>query len=334
MGLRKQIKRLYQYMYGVSEKNIDFMISELIRKKFILQHKIENSRTMMLYLSKYPRAQFNTNKDVKDQQVLCFSKNKLYRHIFIVDYIIQNVVPMMENDNLKLTPDSLKSYLESKGSNLLLSCSQYDAPLFYKSFSDAFNRVGITLDKDTFQRDYKISLYDKQYFLVTHQRKGESIAPCDIKLERQKEMAKCRTDNERNKQFFNLSNFSGQGFYFTGYNSNTKTVKIAYFDHMNTIQTKKLWTNVAYTFCMIQRYADIMDVKIHAELFVWDECRKKQLEEDFAKQAYDFYNQEWSGQNKVNKIFQDIGILPAYRQNFKLDITVNNIYEKYNINLN
>lgn len=59
MLLRKQIKRLYHLLTGFPETTAEFAIAELINSGFLLQKQIcKDSRTQMLYLSKYPRSKF------------------------------------------------------------------------------------------------------------------------------------------------------------------------------------------------------------------------------------------------------------------------------------
>lgn len=330
MILRKQLIQIYHVMYNVDKKKIEFMIAELISKNFLLQKKIESSsKTKMLYLSKWPRSQFNQNKDCKDMEILTFSKNKMLRHIFTLDFILQTIMPILKTYNSVVTTEQLMEYMDTIGTNLLLKSSPNDNPEFYKKFETNCSFFNINLS-DEFYRDYKISLYDKQYFKISHSKEKQMPKPCEEKNTRLADMAKCKTDIERNKQFYSLNNFSGNNFVYTGYDQNINTFYIAFFDHMNSIQTKKLWTNICFIYCMFQRYMDI-NFKLHTDLFVWDSDRKVQLQKDFEKQAYDFYNQEWSGETKVNKIMQDIGILPSHRENFTMDIKVNSIYENYNI---
>ena len=65
--LRKQIRKLFHILSGRSEKDIEFDIAELILTGFLLQKTInKDTRTQMLYLSKYPKSQFLnvTSRDV------------------------------------------------------------------------------------------------------------------------------------------------------------------------------------------------------------------------------------------------------------------------------
>lgn len=336
MALRKQIIQIYHLLYGTDSKKVEFMISELIKRGFILQHKISNSKTMMLYLSKWPRSQFNLHKETKNMEVLTFSKNKMYKHIFVLDYIIQTVIPLMQKSGYSMSADGLNDFIINNTPNLLLSCSQYQNPIFYKRFKDNCEYFNIDLDEE-FNRDYKIARYDKQYFKFTHSKNAEPLAPCKEKQELITDMDKCKTEIQKNRLYFSLNNFSAQHFILTGmYHGDMNYFSIAYFDFMNTLQTQKFWRNLGYIYNMLKRYTNLKDIKLSVDLWVYDNDRKGHLENDFYNQkAYDFYKQEYSTEkNKAFKILKDVGTLDSDLDNLKVNFTINDIYEKYNINLN
>ena len=126
--LRKQIKRLYHLIYGVDEITIDFMIADLIRNGFLINRKITHStRASMLYLSKWPRAQYIEGKSSGDIPSLCFSQAKLTSQIFKIDYILDVLIPKMpitkgpESSHATHLIDSLRSSIS------LVSCLQIAA---------------------------------------------------------------------------------------------------------------------------------------------------------------------------------------------------------------
>lgn len=82
---------------------------------------------------------------------------------------------------------------------------------------------------------------------------------------------------------------------------------------------------------MMQRYTNNNDVSIHTDIVVWDDLRKKHLQEEELKKAYDFYRQEWVDENKAYSILKNIGILPSNWDNITTSYIVDNLYERYNI---
>jgi len=334
MGLRKQIKKLYHILTGTDETDIDFMIAELIQKGFLINHKISSTRTTMLYLTKWPRSQFEADKESRNVQALTFSMNKILKHIFTVDYMIEKVIPDMKNQDFEISIQNIRLYFEWIGTNLLLSCSQYDNALFYNRFLLACNSVERILSYD-FYRDREIADYEKEFFRATHSKTGPALPPCRAKIQRDTEKDSYTSEIERQKNYFSLNNLAGQGFLFEGfYRKNPDIINLAYFDFNNSLQTKKLYQRLGYMLLMFNRYLNSNDIRLHVTVWVWDEERKNHLQEDSLKQAYDFYRQEMATENKADNILKNIGILPCYWENIKVNYRTNNLYEKYNISQN
>ena len=331
MALRKQIKRLYHKLSGIDEMTIDFYIADLIQKGFLINLKVNgSSRTAMLYLSKWPRAQFEGKKS-GDISSLCFSETKLKLQIFKVDYILDFVIPDLEKRGLPVTLDYINGYLIWQGNNLFLPSSQVNNAVFYQIFEDCCIQTGYSLT-DYFYRDKEIAIYEKEAFLVSKSGQETDIGICTAKVQRDTEAASYHSDIEKNKQLYNLNNFAGQGFYFTGFDEqNPNTMNILLFDFNNNIQTKKIWQNLGFILMMMQRYTNNNDIVIHADIIVWDDLRKNHLQEEELKRAYDFYRQEWVDENKAYNILKNIGILPSNWENLTTCYIVDNLYERYNI---
>ena len=331
MALRKQIKRLYHKLSGIDEMTIDFYIADLIQKGFLINLKVNgSSRTAMLYLSKWPRAQFEGKKS-GDISSLCFSETKLKLQIFKVDYILDFVIPDLEKRGLPVTLDYINGYLIWQGNNLFLPSSQVNNAVFYQIFEDCCIQTGYSLT-DYFYRDKEIAIYEKEAFLVSKSGQETDIGICTAKVQRDTEADSYHSDIEKNKQLYNLNNFAGQGFYFTGFDEqNPNTMNILLFDFNNNIQTKKIWQNLGFILMMMQRYTNNNDIAIHADIIVWDDLRKTHLQKEELKRAYDFYRQEWVNENKAHNILKNIGILPSNWENITTSYIVDNLYERYNI---
>lgn len=332
MGLRKQIKRLYHLLYKVDEITIDFMIADLIQNGFLINRKITNStRCSMLYLSKWPRAQFEDGKGSGDISSLCFSQAKLMSHIFKVDYIIDVIIPTMKKSNLPITLEYIAGYLDWLGCNLLIPASQVSNIDFYESYEKTFKNNGYSLSND-FYRDIECAAYEKSSFIASKSKDAIVLEGCDTKLQRDAIADSYSSDIERNKQFYNLNNFASHGFVMSGINElDTNEVSISYFDYGNNLQTKKLWQQLGYILLMFQRYTSNLDIRLKVNIYVWDEDRKKHLENEEHKQAYDFYRQEWVEENKAHHTLKSIGILPSNWDNITTEYIIDSIYEKYNI---
>lgn len=332
MGLRKQIKRLYHLLYGTDEITIDFMIADLIRNGFLINRKITHStRASMLYLSKWPRAQYIEGKSSGDIPSLCFSQAKLMSHIFKVDYILDVIIPKMKSEGLPITLEYVSGFLIWQGSNLLIPCSQVNNINFYEAIESCFLNFGYSLTPYFF-RDKEIASHEKDTFLASKSKDYIVLEDNDAKIQRDIEADSYTSDIERNKQLYNLNNFAGHGFIFNGINpENPNELFISFHDFSNNLQTKKLWQQLGYILLMFQRYTNNIDIQLNVSVYVWDEDRKTHLKNEQNKPAYDFYRQEWVEENKAHHILQGIGILPSNWDNIHTNYITNPIYEKYNI---
>ena len=329
--LRRQIRILFYLLTGRNEKDTEFDTVELILTGFLLQKTInKDTRTQMLYLSKYPKSKFLDVENSGDVPSINWSNQKIFEQIFKVDYLIGKVIPDMNKKNFNLDIDNIQNYLQWNGSNLLLSNNQVNMVDFYNLVWNAFIEKQYTLT-DEFFRDIEIAQYDKDCFEANQLKKDKEVAPCMAKIQRDKERDSYTSEIDRNKQFYSLKNFASHGFYIEsiGYN----IINICYFDSMNTIQTKKLYQQLGYILLMFQRYTNNYNISIHTTVYVWDNEKAEHLKEEEIKSAFDFYRQEWVDENKRNMILKNIGILPSQWNSISVNYKSMDIFTKYNVHL-
>lgn len=329
--LRRQIRRLYYLLTGTDEKETEFMIAELITSGFLLQKIInKDTRTQILYLSKYPKSIYLDIDRSGDVPALNWTTQKIMEQIFKVDYIIERIIPSMQAQGFQIDIDNIQTYLQWKGSNLLLSSNQTDMVDFYSNLGIALQENGFTLSDD-FLRDMEISQYDKSCFEVKQLKKEKDLPPCPAKIQRDMEAASYNSDIEKNKYFYSLKNFAAHGFYFEKAEGNI--IYLCFFDSMNSIQTKKLYQQLSYIMLMFQRYLNNYNIELNVTCYVWDNARAEHLQQEECKKAYDFYRQEWVEENKKNRIMKDVGLLPQYWDCIHVTYISEEIYSKYNVHL-
>lgn len=329
--LRRQIRRLYHLLSDKDEKEVEFDIAELIISGFLLQKTInKDTRTQMLYLSKYPKSQFLDVECSGDVPAINWSNQKIFESIFKVDYIIEKVIPDMQKQDFNIDTDNIISYLNWNGSNLLLSNNQADTETFYNSLWSAFTKFDL-LPADDFFRDLEIATYEKEAFKMRQSKKDMELPPCQTKLRRDKEMDSYNSDIEKSKQFYNLKHFASHGFYIESIQKHR--INLCFFDSMNSIQTKKLYQQLCYILLMFQRYLNNYDVELHASVYTWDKDRAEKLQVEENKRSFDFYRQEWVDENKRHKVMKDVGLLPSQWENISASYHSEEIYSKYNVHL-
>ena len=326
--LRRQMRKLFHLLSGREEKDIEFDIAELICSGFLLQKTINrDTRTQMLYLSKYPKSQF-LNVTSRDVAAVNWSEPKIFAQIFKMDYLIEKIIPDMKEQDLEISMNNLIIYLNYNASNLLLSSNQADMVAFYNNIWTAFAENDFH-PTDDFFRDLEIAKYDKEIFESIQLQKGNEPAPCMAKIRRDTEMDSLNSDIEKNKQFYNLKNFASHGFCIESVKHNI--ISICFFDSMNSIYTKKLYRQLSYILLMFQRYLNNYNLHLCATVYTFDEERAGQLRDEENKKAFDFYRQEWVEENKKYKVMKDIGILPSNWNSITVNYVSEDLYAKYNV---
>lgn len=327
--LRKQMRKLFHLLSGRDEKDIEFSIAELIVKGFLLQKTInKDTRTEMLYLSKYPKSRFLDVADSGDVPAINFSNQKIFEQVFRIDYIIKTVIPAMKKQDFEISMDNILAYLAFNGSNLLLSNNQVDMATFYDNVWNALAEHNHN-PTDDFFRDVEIARHDKEAFEARQLKKDKELVPCIAKIHRDTEMDSYNSDIEKSKQFYNLKNLASHGFCIESIKYNI--IDVCYFDSMNTIQTKKLYQQLCYILLMFQRYTNNYNLHLFVKVYLWDEERAEQLRNEENKRAFDFFRQEWVDENKKHKIMKDIGILPSNWNCISVNYIGGGLYTKYNV---
>ena len=326
--LRRQIRILFHLLSGKSEKDVEFDVAELICAGFLLQKTInKDTRTQMLYLSKYPKSQF-LNMNSGEVAAIYWSSQKIFEQIFRVDYLIEKVIPDMRKQNFEISMDNILAYLNWSGSNLLLSNNQADMVDFYNNLWNvlAENEHNLT---DDFFRDLEIAQYDKDSFEANQLKKDKELPPCIAKNLRDMERDSLNSSIEKNKQFYSLKNLASHGFYMESVKHNI--ISICYFDSMNSIYTKKLYQQLSYILLMFQRYLNNYNLHLFVTVYTWDNERAEELRDYENARAYDFYRQEWVDENRKHKVMKDIGILPSNWRSISVNYINEEIYSKYNV---
>ena len=327
--LRRQIRKLSHLLSYRNEKDIEFDIAELIITGFLLQKTInKDTRTQMLYLSKYPKSHF-LDINSRDVAAINWSEQKIFEQIFKIDYIVEQIIPKMKQQNLEISIDNVLAYLNWNGSNLLQSSNQMDMVTFYNNLWNAFAENDHN-PTDDFFRDLTIANEEKLAFESNQLKKGKEV-PCMTKIRRDMEMDSYNSDIEKNKQFYSLKNFAAHGFYVESIQHNF--INICFFDSMDSIYTKKLYQQLSYILIMFQRYLNNYNLHLSAAVYTWDHDRAEELRDYENTSAYDFYRQEYVKENRKQKIMKDVGLLPSHWNSITVNYISEELYSKYNVHL-
>lgn len=328
--LRKQMKTIYHLLFPqTSEMQTDFLIAELINSGFLLQKRInKGSKTEILYLNKYVLSRFLDIAKSGNAPLINWSNHKVYLQIFKMDYLIEYVIPQMRKEGYEINVENTITYLSYTGNNLLLSHNQTDIFNLYNFVGHALQNSGYKFTEEFF-RDMEIAKYQLQCFKALQLHQNQEVEPCQAKIQRDAERTSYNNEIERNKYFYHLKNFASKGFIFESVKENT--IKLAFFDCMDSIQTKKLYTNLVYILLMFQRYTSNNDINIKTTVYLWDKDRCQQMISEEGKKTFDFYRQEMRDEPKKEAIFQDLGLLPSNWDKINVEYKSFDTYMKYNV---
>lgn len=328
--LRRQIRQLYHLLSGKPEKDIEFDIAELILTGFLLQKTInKDTRTQMLYLSKYPKSQF-LNINSRDVPAISWSDQKIFEQIFRIDYIIEKIIPDMRKQDFEISMDNIIAYLNWNGSNLLLSNNQVDMVTFYNHLWNVLAENDHNLTDDFF-RDLTIATEEKEAFEAKQLKKDIEPVSCIMKNRRDKEMSSFNSDIDKCKLYYSLKNLASHGFYVESVKHNL--ISVCIFDATDSLYTKKLYQQASYILLMFQRYLNNYNLHLFVTVYTWDNERAAEFRDFENTQAYDFYRQEWAEENRKHKIMKDIGILPSNWNSITVNYIGEELYTKYNVHL-
>lgn len=327
MITRNQLKRLYCLITNEQPTNVDIYIHELITTGFLLQKKISaSSKTQMLYLSKWPRCQFSEKEHSGDIPAINFTTQKMIEHIFLIDYIIDRVIPYMRKRNCEITIDTIFERLYQT-SNLFLNGNQSDIYTFYQIVEYLFNTYFNIELKEDFQRDKAIAKYEQEQFY--NMLSGHSPIPTpQIKIDRDNEKNMYATTLEQNKFFYSLSNMHKKRIYLDRVTDSK--IYLVIFDTTTSLSSRKIIEQLSFITLMIHRYTGYA-FAIHATVYVWDKDKKIALEKEENNQMFDYRTQEFTEENKKHHIMQEIGLKRQYWDDITTDYVVNDISKKYSV---
>jgi hypothetical protein len=327
MMLRKQIKALYQIMYGVSPMKIDLAINELIEYGFLVNKRITNSKTKMLYLSKFPRFFFYPNLTRSgDVPALNFTKQKIYEQIFKIDYLLDTLIPQLKKEHKPINFETIGDFLVTHSNTMFYKSNQLVMPEVYNMIAYNLEQQGHILSYE-YNRDECIAIHDKQVLELRHQKNNPPIPTSKEKEERDDEMSLFQNVLDKNKYYYNIGQFHNHRLFVENMDENT--ISVVYFDSLNKVDVKFIYSQLAFTLLMFQRYTNNKDIKIEATIYLWNEDRKNELINKENTKAFDFKTQEHLEESNKEHILQGIGILPSNWDYIHATYEVDNLEKRY-----
>lgn len=328
MLLRPHIRQLVSATYHLHEKEIDFMIAEMLNNGLLYSKSIyTGSKTEILYLSKFAVGKI-TETPSANVPAIAFSRKKIFENIFSTEYLISNVLPKMQGE-FETSPKNVSSYLYYNASNLLIPSHQLYYSDYFAYFRYAADRVGITLTNE-FLYDLKAYHFDKLNFL---KKTSPDLADeCDLyKKDKQMRESICQTyvsDIERTKYTYSLANMMASRYYITSLEETS--VNLIHFDSLDNLSLEKLYLNLAGIVHMIDRYCS-KELKINLTVYVWSQSRADNFYKQEDRRVFDYFTKTYRDTPRSDSFLANYGVRPSLWENISVSYLPFDIANKYHV---
>lgn len=328
MMLRSQLRQLTCATYHITEKQADFLISEMLSTGLLYRKPIcSDSKTELLYLSKFVIGKL-TNTTSADVPAIAFSRRKIYENIFNTEYLCKYLLPELTG-KYETNPDNIIAYLKYVGSNMLIPSHQLYYSDYFQIFYIVCNRLQLSLTDDFFY-DWKAYHYDKLKFLSKSDT--SLLEECNLYKEEKKiRESICQTytsDIERVKYTYSLANMMAGRFHITSLTENC--INLIYNDSLDSLTLDKLYLNLAGLVLMFDRYIK-KELTINLTVFVWSEQRAQNFYSLENKCIYDSFTRTYKDIPRSEAYLANYGIKPSFWENINVHYVPMDISNKYQV---
>ena len=336
--LRKQLIVLVRIFYQIGEHKANDMISDLLQNGWLIKKQATNTKTCLYILTKYPLSQYYECSS-RDTCSVKLNNRKIWNNIYRTEFIIRQVVPMMEECQTELELGNLLEFLEKTSISIFTTENQISVYQLYQNLLKNFPIKdkdsilnGLPLESPFFDDFYKVSadLYNYQTNFLRYKIEDDTSYNEDVnkKLEREKDVL--TSSKEAKMYYYNLFNMVSSGFFFIGKPNHDEEIIIGTFDKCNNMYLKKIYSNCLCIFMMLQRYLGYYP-KITLQVYMSDADNIISLREKEMQQGFDFGKQEYVGFNKRDTFFYNYNIPRQYWDYIQVDYIYYPLKEKYNL---
>lgn len=335
--LRKQLIALSRIFYNINEHKANDMIADLLSCGLQIKKQTTHTKTCIYIMTKFPLSMYY-ECSTRDSCSIKLNNRKIWNNIYRTEFIIRQVVPMMEQLNIELTLQNLLNFLTDYCISIFATENQMSIYQLYGNLYEKFSikdkellESGVTCRSDFMNDYYKVTadLYHHQCNFLGYRIEDDFSGYIQIKemLEREKDLIS--SEKEYKKNYYSLFNMTAAGFFFIG-KPNNENIIIGTFDKCNNMYLKKIYENIICIYLMLERYLGFYP-KITLQVYMSDSDRIASLCKKENECGFDYTRQEKSGLTKRNSFFKNMNIP---RQNWN-DIHVDYVYyplkEKYNL---
>ena len=335
--LRKQLIALSRILYNINEHKANDMIADLLSCGLLVKKQATDTRTCIYILTKFPLALYH-ECSTRDSCSVKLNNRKIWNNIYRTEFIIRQVVPMMEQLNIELTLQNLLNFLIDYCISVFTTENQMSVYQLYENLYEKFPikdkeslESGIICRSDFMNDYYKIAadLYNHQCNFLGYSIEDDFSSYLEVKnmLEREKDLIS--SPKEYKKNYYSLFNMVAAGFFFIG-KPFDENIIIGTFDKCNNMYLKKIYENIICIYLMLERYLGFYP-QITLQVYMSDADRITSLCKKENEHAFDYERQEKSGLTKRNSFFKNMNIPHQNWDDIQVDYIYYPLREKYSI---
>lgn len=313
-------------IYNMSDQKINSLIKNLHEKGLLLKKQATLTDTLIYVLPKYILAQYK-EKTSQNVSSIKITENKLWKNLYLNECIIRRILKAMVKQNTKLSIHKIFELLDKNFITFYNTQNREDIYNLYSKFAEMFG----CMSNDAFYQDFyaltaDLYIYEKNFLKVKSNIDFDECMKQKKLRQFEKDTYKCELD--KNKNFYNLYQFTMNGFFFNGRVSNN-TFEIGLFE-TNQLTFDKVYKQSAYIFLMLRRYLNIIPI-VNLKIYGSDLENFLQLEREAEKRVYTVYRQEYSEYSRKIELYRSLGLEEQYWQNIEIKYINYDMMYTYNL---
>ncbi len=312
-------------IYDLSEKAITRKLINMCSKGLLLEKEATTTGTKIYVLSKYVKSKYES-KPSQDVSSVRITERKLWKNFYMNEYIIQRIVKYLLKNEREISIQKIFDLLEANFITFTTTQNRQDVFALYEKFYEKFD-CG---KSESFMQDFHalaadLYLFDKNFLKAELDVDyGEQFRQKKI---RQLDKDSYKSEEDRNKYFYNLYQFVMQGFFFNGVQEDV--IQIGLFE-IGKLTFEKVYKQICYILLMLERYLGFMP-KLSLAVYYSDIDAVSEIEQEAKRKSYNFKTQEFSDNNKKYETFRSLGIREQYWENIEIRYIFYDLKNRYNL---
>lgn len=335
--LRKQLNTLSRIFYNINEHKMNDGIADLLSCGLLIKKQTTDTKTCIYIMTKFPLSIYY-ECSTRDSCSIKLNNRKIWNNIYRTEFIIRQLVPMLEQLNIDLILQNLLNFLTDYCISIFATENQMSVYQLYGNLYEEFPikdkellESGITCRSDFMNDYYKVTadLYHHQCNFLGYRIEDDFSSYIQIKemLEREKDLIS--SPKEYKKNYYSLFNMVAAGFFFIG-KPTDENIIIGTFDKCNNMYLKKIYENIICIYLMLERYLGFYP-KLTLQVYMSDADRIDSLCKKENECGFDYACQERSSLTKRDSFFKNLNIPRQYWNDIHVDYIYYPLREKYNL---